>query len=262
MTDMQPGLRCPNGHPVRPYASFCPVCGTPMPRTAGATTGGAQPPGGERSLNRRIWSVSFLAVIAVLGAVAIGTAFVQANQRPARQSGGSLSVPTGSESGPSLPTPESSPTSELTSPSPTEPARRTVGIVDYTDATDGRAFDVARTLNEYFSGINTRTYERARVVIDPRSPINPQNPASWNTFIHDVSTTTDSDIMLHGVSTDTTGAGSALADVTFRSIQAPGYGPAGSEQETCTDWNLTYTLTEPIPRNFLIFEANGTHAPC
>jgi hypothetical protein len=134
--------------------------------------------------------------------------------------------------------------------------------VDYTDATDSRAFDVARTFDAYFSGINTRTYELTRSVIDPQSAIDPGNSAGWSSFVHDVSTTTDSNIVLHSVATDPTGQGSVVADTTFTSAQAPGYGPAGSEQETCTDWNLTTMLTEPVPGEFLILESTGSHSPC
>jgi hypothetical protein len=140
--------------------------------------------------------------------------------------------------------------------------QRTVGGVDYTNASDSRAYDVGHSLDTYFSGINTSNYESTRTVIDPRSAVDPNNADHWNSFVHDVSTTHDSDIVLTNVSDDPTGQGAVTAQATFRSTQSPGYGPKGSEQETCTLWNINFTLSEPTPSEYRILKTNGEHSSC
>jgi hypothetical protein len=76
-----------------------------------------------------------------------------------------------------------------------------------------------------------------------------------------VSTSTDSDIVLRDVTHDANGRLRAV--VTFQSTQARGYGPKGSENETCTRWNITYILTQPDTGRYRIFAStNASHATC
>ncbi len=257
MTERTPDPTCPEGHAVHPGASFCPTCGVPLTHPADATAETAETaetailPGGAARGRRRIWNLGFLALAVVLAGAAMGTAFLRANQPGAAHptpAGSGNAVPSGGAS--ASPTPGGSATS---GPS------RSVGIVDYGPATDPRAADVARALDEYFTGINTHNYQRVSALLDPRNPLN--NPDSWNSFIQGVSTTTDSDIVLSNVS-DGGSEGSVAAYVTFRSTQSPGYGPADDTQETCTRWSLTFTLTEATAHQYKIVNSRGSDSRC
>jgi hypothetical protein len=52
------------------------------------------------------------------------------------------------------------------------------------------------------------------------------------------------------------------AEVKFRSHQAPGYGPSGAPDETCTDWDITYGLTQPAGRYLIGSVINATDTAC
>jgi hypothetical protein len=157
-----------------------------------------------------------------------------------------------------LPTPTRSPTPPVL-PDPTTPPTpnadtATIGLVDVSAVrADSRAADVGAVLNEYFTGINTRDMPRVLAVMDPSGVVNRDNPQQVERFRIDVSTTTDTNIVLHWVRDD--GVGGVLAGVTFTSRQDAQYGPDG---EACTNWSLTYTLSS----QFLIVRTTGTHQIC
>jgi hypothetical protein len=264
--------RCPNGHAVRPDARFCPACGTEV-------TGTKRPPDvlapalPDRARRRSRWVIAG-AAFALVAAVTVGAAAL-------RPGGGDDAAepdtPAPPAPSPTLSAPETTPGPPTTAP-PAPPRRRTtvppppprepyvpryLGVVDYAPASaDPRAFDVAWMLDAYFSGINERDYERTRAVIDSRHPIDPHSTAGWSAFIDGVSTTYDSDIVLREVADDHLGEGSAMAWVTFQSTQDPGYGPSGSEDQTCTRWDMRYTLSEPTPGQFLLLSTGAQHTPC
>ena len=58
------------------------------------------------------------------------------------------------------------------------------------------------------------------------------------------------------------GAVAVTARVAFRSTQAAGMGPKGSENETCTRWQVTYSLSEPGTHQYRIVRGSGTHQSC
>jgi hypothetical protein len=137
-----------------------------------------------------------------------------------------------------------------------------VGIVDYSAvAADPRAADVARMFDTYFSNINSHNYDAALAVYDPAGAVNPGDPAQRSAFTHDVSTSQDSGIRLESLGPGTAPV-ALVARVTFRSAQAPGYGPASNPDETCTIWTITYSLTQPAPNGYRILRGTGQHQTC
>jgi hypothetical protein len=123
--------------------------------------------------------------------------------------------------------------------------------------TDARADRVGWTLNEYYSGINSRDIQRTLAVMDPAGVIDRNNPSQVEKFRVDVSTTTDSNIVVHSIAEDP--AGGLQAGVTFTSLQDARYGPNG---QTCTNWSLTYLFTATVDGQLLIRRTSGTNTPC
>jgi hypothetical protein len=166
---------------------------------------------------------------------------------------------------PSTPTSTPVPTGTLTGKStPTTTPVTSVGLVtaDPGVAGDPRAPAVASMLNGYFTAVNNRDFPSALSLYDPAGVVNPTNPAQANAFARALSTTTDSQVRLLGITTDTSGRGAVQAAVTLRSRQDPGFGPRPNTNETCTDWTLTYTLTQRDSDGYLILSSTGTHATC
>jgi hypothetical protein len=148
-------------------------------------------------------------------------------------------------------------------PSPT-PTPTAAGLVrDDTGSDDPRVSDVVAMFTTYFSGINSKNYSRALSVFDPGGVINPNDATQAAAFRKAVSTSTDDDITLRGIAPDSTGRGTLQAQVTFRSQQDPGYGPKGSENETCTRWEITYVLTGGGGSGYRILNSPAAaHGPC
>jgi hypothetical protein len=116
--------------------------------------------------------------------------------------------------------------------------------------------------DQYFGGINSGNPAQSLAVLDPAGTLNPNDDRDRQNFIRGVSTSHDSDIVLQTLQSDPTNPGTVRAGVTFRSTQAPGFGPPGSENETCTIWMVTYTLTQSEPGVFRIFRSEAQHQPC
>jgi hypothetical protein len=112
----------------------------------------------------------------------------------------------------------------------------------------------------HFSAVNAKDYARALSVYDPAGVINPNDPGQAADFQEAVSTTTDSQIMLRSIGPSTRGV--LDARVTFRSNQQSGYGPRERPSETCTAWDVTYTLTQPGGGGYKILAGTATNAPC
>jgi len=136
-----------------------------------------------------------------------------------------------------------------------------VGVVDIGGGVtnDSQAQSVAGIFNTYFSGINHHHYWHAVSVFDPASPLDTGNSLVSSLARQDA-TTTDSNIILTGLHPSGNGL-NTVAALTFQSRQAPGYGPSGSPDQTCTTWHLRYTLTQPSG-SYLISKVNGTHTRC
>jgi hypothetical protein len=198
-----------------------------------------------------IWAVAALAA----AAIGIFTAFQLIGPTPAaapEPGDGDGEVVTAARTATSLPT--STPT--------VEPTRDTVvGLVtiDPLAAADDRGVAVATMFEAYFRGINTRDIASTMVHYDPAGVINPNDTAQVTGFAQAVSTTTDTDIVLHRIGTADNGV---QAVVTFRSQQAPGYGPKGRPNEACTAWDITYTLSGAAQSHYRILGSNATNRPC
>jgi hypothetical protein len=177
-------------------------------------------------------------------------------------------TPVPTPDGPPPTTPVRSPTASpttTTTPTPTpSPTGTVVGIVKIDVATDDPAVNgVAETLDDYFSGLNNKDFDRALSTFDPAGIVNPNNPSSAAAFRQAVSTSTDSDVVLRRLAQDNTGKGVLQAQVTFQSNQSAGFGPKGSENETCTRWDVTYILTQPSGTRYRIFgSTTAIHTPC
>jgi len=271
--------RCPNGHPVRPSARFCPGCGAGIANPVDETTMRDQqwlpvpvspsPPPATVD-GRRPWARVALVVVALL---LLGTAGGWAGVSLSRRVGTPAAAPTTgpSTAGPSTVEPSVSPASSPAAPTapapipaPTPPAAAPapavgVGLVDIAPVTaDARAQSVAWTLNEYFSGINQRDAARALAVMDPAGVVDRNDPRQAEKFRVDLSTTTDANVVVHWIRDDHP-AVHVLAGVTFTSRQAAAYGPNG---QTCTTWSLVYTLSVAPAGTYAIVRTSGTHTPC
>jgi hypothetical protein len=127
---------------------------------------------------------------------------------------------------------------------------------------DQRVQDVARMFDGHFRSINSRDYATAAGYFDPSGVVDPNQPAQVAAFADDVSTTQDSEIVLHSV-TDGPQGSQVLAHVTFSSEQAAGRGPHGRESETCTRWEITYLLSSWGAGDYRIIRAaTATSEPC
>ena len=128
-------------------------------------------------------------------------------------------------------------------PPAAEPLPAQVGLVTVVPGlADARAMEVAAMFDAHFGAINAGDYGAAAAYFDPDGVVDPGDPDQVATFAEDVSTTNDSDLVLHGL-TDGPQPGRVLAHLTFRSQQAPGMGPRDRPAETCTRWDIVYELS-------------------
>jgi hypothetical protein len=195
------------------------------------------------------------ATVAVVSVLAVGTYLVVSNGRGSSPSAGGSPSATLAETTAESPIP----TDSTTAPEPS-PSETSTGIVTILPTVvDSRATDVAAMLNTYFSAINSQDYQTAASVFDPSGPINPNSPAEVAAMAKGLATTTDSEVVLRQVADATDGTVTAV--VTFHSSQAPGYGPKGHEQETCTQWSIIYSLRQTAT-GYLILRTKGTPSRC
>jgi hypothetical protein len=110
----------------------------------------------------------------------------------------------------------------------------------------------------YFRAVNNRDTATATSVYAPGGVLDPGNATQVARFARAVSTTVDSDVVVHQIGTDPANPAAVLANVTFVSRQDPGYGPKGRVDETCSVWDVTYTLTD----RYLIRGSTGSSRPC
>ncbi|MFI9614084.1 hypothetical protein ACIHCM_20875 [Streptomyces sp. NPDC052023] len=147
-------------------------------------------------------------------------------------------------------------------PEPEYLAEAPGATVDYSQAAgESRASEVAGMFAHFYGAINNRDYDKALGYYDPgTATVDLDSSASRAKWKDVMATTQESDIALTAVrdSGDFT-----LATVSFRSHQDPGYGPAGNENSTCTDWTITYQLT--TTDGYRIFKApkeGVSHSSC
>ncbi|MFJ4651178.1 hypothetical protein ACIP5Y_07875 [Nocardia sp. NPDC088792] len=200
----------------------------PAPRAAGpqpATVGSGQPSEAAKSIMLGLAVVVIIALIVVLAMVGSHSAHHSSASSPATTS----VVPV-------TETPGATPTAAT-------PANQ-VGIVGIAPSLvgDPRAALVATMLNTYFGGIDDRDYARALGALDPSGAFDPTNPQNRAKFASEDSTTFDRNIEVIGINPGDASLTATTVRVTFQSTQAAGMGPSGQEWETCTNWDLLYTL--------------------
>jgi eukaryotic-like serine/threonine-protein kinase len=161
---------------------------------------------------------------------------------------GNFSSDTGTSSGGSVSDTSGSPSAPSASAQPTN-----VGIVSIGDSISGdsEATAVAGMFNTYFTGINNHDYQRAVSVFNPSGIVDPNNSSQVQHFANGVSTTTDSAITLVNID-PSDGSTVQQAEVQFTSHQQAGYGPQDDPNGTCTNWDVTYILTQDSSGSYLI----------
>jgi hypothetical protein len=134
------------------------------------------------------------------------------------------------------------------------------GIVSLAaDATDSRTLEVARMFDTYFSGINDKDYDTVGSVLDPAGPVDPGNAREMAALARGTRSTRDSEVALTALAD--LGDSRLRAEVTFRSDQDPGDGPKGRTAETCTRWDIDYTLSS-AGGTYRILRGEATSQPC
>jgi serine/threonine protein kinase len=151
--------------------------------------------------------------------------------------------------------PPAPPSSSPPAPSP-EPTR--VGVITIGDnvSSDPEATGVAHMFDTYFSGINSKNYQQALSVFDPSGIVDPNDSSQAQSFIDGVKTSNDSHETLVNVDPPD-GSTAQSAEVQFTSHQQAGYGPKDSPDATCTNWDITYDLTQDSSGSYLINSVSG-----
>ncbi|MBR7827933.1 hypothetical protein KDK95_16570 [Actinospica sp. MGRD01-02] len=218
---------------------------TPAPGQQPVGVGPARP--GNAGLRAFGATLAAAAVLAGLIAAGVGIDHAVRDSQRAAATGAVSSTPTDTGNAAVMPTSDS-PTAAPATTAPTS-----VGIVQIAPslASDPRAEQVAGMFNTYFQGIDTKNYAQAVNEYDPSGVVDPTNSTQVSDFEKGVSTSNDSQIDLLALAPSGSGA-AATAQLTFQSHQSPGYGPQGNTDETCTDWNLTYTLSQSSAGVYLI----------
>ncbi|GAA1507263.1 hypothetical protein GCM10009827_021750 [Dactylosporangium maewongense] len=230
----------------------------PPPAVPLAPAPPVRPGGASRPLTMRQWAVFALVLVVVI--CIIGLVANKDHQRPADRSGTtSGSTPFDTGAGEDEPTAYPTRTQPTTAPAvPVAPSA--VGIVTLPAGADGTAVAVGRMFDQYFTGINNRDWDATLAVYDPAGGIvHADNLKERSSFIDSMTTTTDDDVVLWSVQP---GGAGVLARITFRSRQNAGFGPKGSENETCLRWDNTYSLSGDATGYRIYKKTKGTHAPC
>jgi hypothetical protein len=147
------------------------------------------------------------------------------------------------------------PTTEPTADLPAAGGIVTIGPA----VSDGRATDVATMFGTYFSGINSKDYDAVGSVLDPAGSVDPGNQAEMSQLAEGTRSTTDSNVTL--TTLGETSSGLLTAEVTFQSTQKAGDGPRGRSAETCTRWNIRYTVSGGVGA-YRIRKSKATSEPC
>lgn len=173
-------------------------------------------------------------------------------------SSGASSAATGSGPSSSPPTTAAT-TATPTSADTTDASPTMVGAVGISPsiAGDPRAAQVASLFDTYFTGVDQQDYATVLADYDPSGSFNTNNAQQVSEFEQGVSTSDDTAVELLAISPGSQSSPVTSAEVTFQSTQSAGYGPAGNTDQTCTDWELTYVLTQDASGDYLIFKTSG-----
>jgi hypothetical protein len=128
--------------------------------------------------------------------------------------------------------------------------------------TDSEAVAVGDLFSRFYGAIDAQDYDTALSLYDPQTTsVDVNDDASRSRWKHTMRTTQESDVALVGL---TNSGSDTMASVTFRSHQDAGYGPGGAEDETCTDWAVTYELTSTDGEYHILKAPRGgvSHTGC
>ena len=232
------------GAPFGAYQAVPPQQAQQPVAAAGVTTG--PPSRGGRLV------ATVLALMLVVVGLGVGAEHVLAPSASAAGSTSpSLGGSTGGGTGSAAAAPIVTPTTQTTPPaaSPTN----TPAAVDYSQVADNpEASAVAAMFANFYGAVDHGQYDTALTYYDPGTAVlDLGSTSSRNTWKHNMSTTQDSDFSISAL---TDSAPYTLATMNFTSHQQPGYGPYSAPDETCTDWSITYYLTDTDGR-YRIFKA-------
>jgi hypothetical protein len=160
-------------------------------------------------------------------------------------------------------TPTPTPTPSRPAPTPTAtPPPTTIGTIDVrTVSTNPHVRAVGGLFDTYFNGINLKRYDQVLALYDPSGVLDPTDPQQAANFTHGVSTSVDSEVVLRSIVDSP--AVDLVARLTFQSHQAPGFGPPGTPDQTCTQWDSTYLLHPNANGIYRILEQpTFSHQPC
>ncbi len=234
------------------------------PAAAAAAAPHSQPP--ARLPGRRragIWALAGLgAAVALIIAIAAHHGAAPAAPAPGPAAQGSAGVAgqqpaSASASVPGTSPPASSPPASST-PASSTPAAGLVSTASSASAVTASAA-IADMLTTYFSGINHHRYYEALSVFAPDTA--DQSSTFEQGFARGLATTTDSDIVLENLLPAGDPA-PGQAEVTFRSHQDPGYGPADDRDATCTAWDITYQVHSSGGRYQIVRVVSAQDSPC
>jgi hypothetical protein len=233
-----------------------------LPARSGRQASGAPAVGGHGRTGALVLGLVLLLIAAGTG-VAAGRSLVD-DSAATTSSVASTDVPQPdyvppTEAAPSYaPDPATETPSYTPDPTPTAAPTVSAGGIDLAAvATDPAVGGVADTLDSYFGAINRHDGLAAVSNFDPSGAMNANDPKQVATFQHDTSTSSDDEIVIHGIGPDPANPSGYLVSVSFRSQQAPSFGPGGNE--ACTMWNLSYHMT---PQFKLLRSSGATHSAC
>jgi hypothetical protein len=219
-------------------------------------------PAGRSAASGALVLALVLLLAAAGGGVAAGQALADPTTDPQTTSADAGVQPTyvpPTEAAPSFPADPATQTPSFT-PDPTTASAPTVsaGGIDLSAvAEDPVVSDVAGTLDNYFGAINRHDGAAALSNFDPSGALNPNDPSQVAQFQRETSTSTDDQVVIHYIQPDPGTAGGYLVSVSFRSRQAPSFGPGGNQ--ACTLWNLSYHMTAQFK---LLRSSGAQHTAC
>jgi hypothetical protein len=242
--------------PVSPVGEVRPPLAPPY-----AIVTAADPPP-SRSLPARWILAAALVLFVGLGATGaiVAPRFLRSEEHDNQAADGAILSVASAAAVPAEPTTDApDPTDTPTEERATAPTA--VGIVAIDPAlTDGRADDVATMFDVYFQGINDKDYDSVGSVLDPAGSIDPGDLKQMAALAKGTRSTQDSAVTLMSLSDVADGL--LAAEVTFRSRQRAGDGPRGRTGETCTRWDIVYTISAATEATYQIRKSRATSSPC
>jgi hypothetical protein len=181
--------------------------------------------------HRKRWLIAIAAILLVdVGAAAAALFLLHSSHRKSVATGGSTSPSSSAQ-------PSQSPSANLTpSLSPASSQVTVDGVpVDVSAVnTNAGTTAVAQTFGTYFGGIDSQNYMQAYNTLAPSL----QASIPYQNWSSGLTTTKDTSVAVQSIQQDPNG--DVNATVSFRSHQAPQYGPVTGD--TCDNWLLDYRL--------------------